>query len=945
MFGYRVNSFNDAGLGEPEQDPNSALTELDKGLRSTKIGEQCEAIVRFPRLFEKYPFPILINSSLLKLADVFRVGNNFLRLWVLRVCQQSEKHLDKILNVDEFVRRVFSVIHSNDPVARALTLRTLGSVAGIIPERQQVHHSIRRSLDSHDTVEVEAAIYAANQFASQSKTFALSMCNKMSDMIQGLTTPAHMKLQLIPILQHMHHDTSTAAMVQELCTDLLPKYPAQDFVPVILHTLTQLAVATLVNVPKQVSLLLQHLKDDQRPVVQQEALHGLRLLAAECAHLWPAGTVEEVVHIADNSSSQAVLSRCLDVLQVLAKSSAACHSHLCHDSPLMELCNRTCYSSDPVIAAKAVQVITRIVCYSYKEEHSSAGVHDAVSQAVDAVESLFLLITVGQSQKYLREMKICLQCAVSLCIANRQLCNTFVQLIGTRLMSGSCNSELCEALGAIGNLRPSALLSLLPDILLKLRELSQASSTSEHNQLKVMLCTLVFQSAVGFSWDPEASSVVESVVLRNDQWTNFRIMRAAARYGHHSIASTLAARLKDHVSSEHFHFWLVCLEELSFGEAQLIDSKVNTSLESRISLASSHYCKAAAALKAASTPAHCLQFQSEFIRLRGEFLQLLAQVVHCCRSYCTAPPPAVAGSMATATRDDLLRFGHITPELRKCAKDLKTCGEMYWKLYQSAFDADKCSLANIQILQQMCVLMAHSIERVVITNYQEETAFDCSLQESSLETQYMVKCCQEAAGLAQAVATIQEVKPVTHLHVDVVLRQAEILANTSLCIPRFFFQVLQSTSVKLSVSPQPRVLGESIGVPGGSQLAVKVEGVIQHGKRPGLFRSVNRVIVSVTSQLQTRPNVQHDAKMAEAGSVLSQNVIPHRDFFTAEFLMAFSVGGQYILTIEASVVDEKGNAWRTGPRQTLTVKSHEEVPKASNTHQGVAGQTSNRVRY
>ena len=54
-------------------------------------------------------------------------------------------------------------------MARALTLRTLGSVAGIIPERQQVHHSIRRSLDSHDSVEVEAAIYAANQFAAQSK--------------------------------------------------------------------------------------------------------------------------------------------------------------------------------------------------------------------------------------------------------------------------------------------------------------------------------------------------------------------------------------------------------------------------------------------------------------------------------------------------------------------------------------------------------------------------------------------------------------------------------------------------------------------------------------------------------------------------------------------------------------------------------------------------------
>lgn len=88
---------------------------------------------------------------------------------MLRVCQQSEKHLDKIINVDEFVKRIFTVIHTNDPIARALALRTLGAVAGVIPEKQQVHHAIRRSLDSHDAVEVEAAIQASVQFAAQSK--------------------------------------------------------------------------------------------------------------------------------------------------------------------------------------------------------------------------------------------------------------------------------------------------------------------------------------------------------------------------------------------------------------------------------------------------------------------------------------------------------------------------------------------------------------------------------------------------------------------------------------------------------------------------------------------------------------------------------------------------------------------------------------------------------
>lgn len=85
--------------------------------------------------------------------------------------------------------------------------------------------------------------------------------------------------------------------------------------------------------------------------------------------------------------------------------------------------------------------------------------------------------------------------------------------------------------------------------------------------------------------------------------------------------------------------------------------------------------------------------------------------------------------------------------------------------------------------------------------------------------------------------------------------------------------------------------------------------------------------------------------MTDPGSVLSQTVTPHRDFFTAEFLIGFSLGGQYILTIEASVIDEKGNAWRTGPRQTLSVRSLEDTPKASNIQQGGPVQASSRGRY
>ncbi|CAH2085020.1 unnamed protein product [Euphydryas editha] len=322
MIGVRLNTFND-NSGEPEQDANSALTELDKGLRSGKVGEQCEAIVRFPRLFEKYPFPILINSSFLKLADVFRMGNNFLRLWVLRVCQQSEKHLDKILNVDEFLRRIYSVLHSNDPVARALALRTLGAVAGIIPERQNVHHAIRRGLESHDNVEVDAAIYATTRFAAHSNSFAMAMCNKLSDMVECESTGAERRAKLVRALRTVHGGAVRAQGVLKLLRSLLERFPSSSSVRAAITALTAIAADTVVHVPDQVELLLNLAMNDARSAVRRAALLGLKKLA-EHAALWPAECIQNLVHAATDAQDPEHTMLCLQVMQILVRCPAVC---------------------------------------------------------------------------------------------------------------------------------------------------------------------------------------------------------------------------------------------------------------------------------------------------------------------------------------------------------------------------------------------------------------------------------------------------------------------------------------------------------------------------------------------------------------------------------------------------------------------------------------------
>ncbi|XP_066599830.1 integrator complex subunit 7 [Prorops nasuta] len=949
-----MNTFNDIGLGEPEQDANTALIELDKGLRSTKIGEQCEAIVRFPRLFEKYPFPILINSSLLKLAEVFRMGTNFLRVWVLRVCQQSEKHLDKILNVDEFVRRIYSVMHSNDPVARALTLRTLGSVAGIIPERQQVHHSIRKSLDSHDSVEVEAAIYAARMFAAQSKLFAVSMCSKISDMIKGQATPSSMKLQLIPILQYMHHDISTASMVNELCMELLASYPAVEFVRVTLSALTTLASATLVDVPGQVVLLLSYLQDDPRLSVKRNALQLLHILARKGAHLWPQGALNNLIEstttlLEDGGENKDLLIRTLDVIEVLSQSAVTCDANKEEGNALLALCVNACYSPDPFVAVKAVTILARVACYCYEENLPVYNTQDVIS----CLESLIMLLALDD--KYINQFKVCLRSTVKLCESQPSHCNVFVDAIGSTLINANTENGqneqqaviLCEALGAIGSLADNVLLSLLPDILLKLKQ-----TTPVH--AKVMLCTLLFQIIVGgYEWNVECLEIVDEVLRNVDGWSKYRIARSAMRYGHHIIATRIFKNLKEAVASEQLHFWLSGLELITKAESYLMEDHPENSdkemdIVERLNLAVSRYASACASLKAASTPLRSLQFPSEYAKLRCEFLQSVVQLLHSCRSLCTAPPPAIAVTVVIATKDDLQRYGRVTQQLRKSAQELKTCAENYQKLYQSAFDADPGSLMNIRALQEMCRLMANSVERVCggsgIGNYQQnEVNFDFG---RTVEMRQLARYCTELRRLAPSCPGEGKSGSISHARVGCLISQVMLVGSGKmrLPIPRYFFQTLQTTSVKLSVSPQPRVLGEPVSVPQGSQLALKVEGVLRHGRRASLFRSVASVCISISTAPPPKANSdQKETPMNE----LQQTVTPHRDFFACEFLLSLgsnsssqncatamssntaqgNAGGQYQVTASASILDKEGNVWKCGPRSTLQVRVLEEPSK------------------
>ncbi len=56
-----------------EKDPMVILQELDKGLRSVKVHEQCEHLLFFPKLINQFPQPVVLNTAFMKLCDLFRV--------------------------------------------------------------------------------------------------------------------------------------------------------------------------------------------------------------------------------------------------------------------------------------------------------------------------------------------------------------------------------------------------------------------------------------------------------------------------------------------------------------------------------------------------------------------------------------------------------------------------------------------------------------------------------------------------------------------------------------------------------------------------------------------------------------------------------------------------------------------------------------------------------
>ncbi|XP_058467251.1 integrator complex subunit 7 [Malaya genurostris] len=819
MIGLRANIFNENFLKEADQDANSVLIELDKGLRSVKIGEQCEAIIRFPKLFEKYPYPVCINWSFLKLSEVFRIGSNLSRLWVLRVCQQSEKHLEKILNVEEFVKRIFMVIHSNDPVARALTLRTLGSVACVIPEKQQVHHAIRNALDSHDAVEVEAAIFASVQFAAQSKSFAVGMCSKVASMIENLQTPLCMKIHLIPVLRHMYHDANTAALVRTLCRNLLPKYPSEQFVIAILQSLSHLSYVTFVDIPDQVDLLITYL-GDPRKKVQHAVLLSLNKLAKRGAYLWPQLAINNLLKMTMQCSYP---NMALNVIITLTACPKTCSSILNEPIQILEMCEH-CLMLEH--SGQALTILTSLVSYGLAENVSSSSY--CLQHLTMNLE--YLMHSALNNNQNLKDFRVYLICGIRLSKVHEEFGERFAETIADLLVDDADNSFphlqlMCEALGAVcsvfSNNHQYKLIQsnyeskhpfrgILPSIIKKLDSFTELTTLDRNSSIIIeLLASICLQVMLGSMMPQWISQVFYKLSKITNYWTQYRIARSASRYGQHFLAATIYQGLTKRVSSESLRFYLTAMGQISKADCvlcygvpfeslggsvpgSLATDIVQLPLLDRIDKGVNLYCMAWSTLIATSSPEHPMSFQSEVITLRCHFLLALYSIVVSKNSMCITPPSAISSTLALSLRDPLLKFGHVTNQLRKNTRIMKSCEQSYDKLLKKSLDADPCSLEYLKSMKFLCSIFQSSIEVISFLTPADPLRHPpcCTHPETNhlLTISHFVteqlRTLPNEVGLA---------KTITSKHMDILMKQIEVVTKSPFCMPRYFFQALQNT--------------------------------------------------------------------------------------------------------------------------------------------------------
>jgi integrator complex subunit 7 len=835
-------------------------------------------------------------------------------------------------NQPQVLRRLLSVGHSNDPLARAITLRTVACFAMDAAERKDAHHTVLNGLRALDNTEAAAALHAADRFCETSPSFAEEAADTLVQMVRDLEISMRVKISVARIFRHAHHNLALIQRYQAASRSLLTEIPTSAVVRTLLAATTNVAARSLVGVQQQLELLVQYLETDLRLAVKLAALRGLLRLAQVAPHEWRHAHVAAVRSVLGATQHSPAVVLALRVLGALAHSPAVTlllpdelqeASDTVNDGehPLLSEVQSCCCADDSRVAEASCTVLCNVAI-------------EVVGGVVASTHPAFAAAVVGQATG-----GVCN--TVALCVARAQsgglrspdtptLTGTFLRSVGALAAACQTNASAAaiahvtqmerELQMAVVLCEPTLAVELAGCVqectracghsVTKQQRLQHYLTTDEivldprvRVELLATLATLLNQAPVA---DRAASATLITqaaglLVVSGATWWD--VLTAAQRLmclGWHTSAASALAQLEDKVVSDHYVWWLKALRLVAEAEDRIgVDATADQGPSVRV--AHSHlfegahrYSQAVGCLKAARHNTASCRFQMAYVQLRADTLEVLGNLLSAVKD-------------AECSDDGQLQrhtFSTLTTELATLAAAHDT-------LRRSYFDIDAHSDNVLKLNRDVVLAIGHAL--LAAGPSVTATTLPPLLHGPNTAPPPPGRVTADSTPLRRAVDAIIEKIHLTDgpKSLDFVVQTVCDLTSTPTAVPPIFFSHATPTVVQIAVHPYPKA-GQIVTIASDSELVLRVEGFVRRPphKTP---RQIGFMEVSVVLTSKAHPEPE----------VVSRRVTVIKKFFSTSFLLSMPTVETGELPVEVNITaaycDTDGNEWAANTQEKFEV--------------------------
>ncbi|CAF2979713.1 unnamed protein product [Rotaria sp. Silwood2] len=933
-------------------DPNRLWVEIDRGIRSKEAQRQFEAILKMPGLFKKETTSTtLISAALMKLATLFQEGTNEMRLNVTKVLDRIANQLQKSSTLDDPIKLIYAVMHSNDCIARALTLRALAIMAHILADDVEAHLHIRLALDSNDEIEILAAVKAAKKFIPCSKTFAMSISTKLVSLIEDLTTPLTIKSWLIPLFEHMTHDATVSMKGRQLLISLMTNDTTEEFLQIAVPTLARLALKSHIEIGETVKFFLKFLKLEPRQNCRKLILRNLVPIARCGPIVWLDSTTEDLIAFANNSDDDYVRLQVLRIIEALINGGG--YISPTSTSDLKKLLQMFTIHNNIQVAYQCCSTTLRIILKyrnisnisSIESENnelfSSQNVLDDLIEHLNT--ALAVLLTEVIQSNNLKELQDTLSLIEQLSRVYNDSAQNFIPLLFT-----TC-----------ANVENPELLSYLTKSLVRLSTNHKEIIANETIQLRHLLANTSLNDDVRYNLlalfvlsNPNDINEIHEHVKQLSSWKCFLLARWCIRHCLFKLAIDLLEILINYIHISIHEIWLRTLIDICHAEERL--QTTMNSPENDLQLLCDNLAEAGSFYESSliqmptrlsiDDNEHSIDatfdFERAYCDIRSSIIHQFYELIHTIYQYDLG----------------MISFDLLGKRmLSMMAKRFSTISSKINDIQQSCFDGDTQTLWCLSFNRFLCDIIASVIERIVRNLPLDKTTWQDRLNEMSWRDGFTEQMFIRFRHIIDFVCTRLHSKKTTkkNINIDEELAILQYLASSLITIPpsipRMFFQKLQQTVVKLVVSPnenEDRPVHESDAL-----LPVQIHGEIDATYHQLPLRTVKQVFVEVlTSQemnkktktkVSTLDQITDDdsyreakASLFSAGSSLSkitdnendhyENVILNEELkdnrFHAGFILHLGTVTHYNIHVRVSFEDNNGQRWTNVAEKTICIK-------------------------